>query len=250
MEFSREGQHTIRCVITEDEILELGFTIDEIVSNGARTQEFMNQIFDLAEQEFETKFDMGIKTVRADVLPDHTLSLTFSEHPGTDGMMEHIKDIVNGLLSSIPQKKLEEVKGKMNLADMAGFKAKQPVGEPSKETEETTKPNDSDTHKPQTPQVPMKIVALFAFDELDTVMRYAKQVKLDNLPFNQLYRFEDAYFLMMDMTNCEESKVRSLSALTDEYSADVFVGSEKRAYIYEHGKCILKERAIEQLREV
>ena len=52
MEFSRDGKHTIRCVISEDEILELGFTIDEIVSNGARTQEFMNQIFDMAEQEF------------------------------------------------------------------------------------------------------------------------------------------------------------------------------------------------------
>ena len=239
MEFSRDGQHTIRCVITEDEILELGFTIDEIVSNGARTQEFMNQIFDLAEQEFQTKFDMGIKTVRADILPDHTLSLTFSEHPGTEGMMEHIKDIVNGLLSSIPQKKLEEVKGKMNLADMAG------VGQKivEKKVEEEQKQNAS------TPE-PIKIIALFAFEELETVMRYAKQVKLEHLPFNQLYRFEDAYFLMMDMTGCEESEVRSLSALTDEYSADVFVGSEKRAFIYEHGKCILKERAIEQLREV
>ena len=234
MEFSRDGQHTIRCVITEDEILELGFTIDEIVSNGARTQEFMNQIFDLAEQEFETKFDMGIKTVRADILPDHTLSLTFSEHPGTEGMMEHLKDIVNGLLSSIPQKKLEEAKSKMNLADMAG------VGQNAQ---------SEDKEKADTVE-PIKIIALFAFEELETVMRYAKQVKLDNLPFNQLYRFEDAYFLMMDMTGCEESEVRSLSALTDEYSADVFVGSEKRAFIYEHGKCILKERAIEQLREV
>ena len=243
MEFSRDGQHTIRCVITEDEILELGFTIDEIVSNGARTQEFMNQIFDLAEQEFETKFDMGIKTVRADILPDHTLSLTFSEHPGTEGMMEHIKDIVNGLLSSIPQKKLEEVKGKMNLADMAGLGQNTSVSESKIEETETTDGKKKAVE-------PIKIVALFAFEELETVMRYAKQVKLDNLPFNQLYRFEDAYFLMMDMTGCEESEVRSLSALTDEYSADVFVGSEKRAFIYEHGKCILKERAIEQLREV
>lgn len=235
MEFSRDGQHTIRCVITEDEIMELGFTIDEIVSNGARTQEFMNQIFDLAEQEFETKFDMGIKTVRADILPDHTLSLTFSEHPGTEGMMEHIKDIVSGILSSIPQKKLDEVKGKKNLADMAGGVAKK---------------SEDEAEKNAKPQEPIKIIALFAFEELDTVMRYAKQVKLEQLPFNQLYRFEDAYFLMMDMTGCEESEVRSLSALTDEYSADVFVGSEKRAFIYEHGKCILKERAIEQLREV
>ena len=235
MEFSRDGQHTIRCVITEDEILELGFTIDEIVSNGARTQEFMNQIFDLAEQEFQTKFDMGIKTVRADILPDHTLSLTFSEHPGTEGMMEHIKDIVNGLLSSIPQKKLEEMKEKKgkSKADLVD------VASQSKDNAEDTRPTE-----------PIKIIALFAFEELETVMRYAKQVKLEKLPFNQLYKFEDAYFLIMDMKGCEESEVRSLSALTDEYSADVFVGSEKRAFIYEHGKCILKERAIEQLREV
>lgn len=227
MEFSRDGKHTIRCVISEDEILELGFTIDEIVSNGARTQEFMNQIFDMAEQEFETKFDLGIKTVRADILPDHTLSLTFSEHPGTEGMMEHIKDIVNGLLGSIPQKKWDEIKSKTNLGDMA---------EASKEKRDKAEP--------------IKIIALFAFEELDILMRYAKQVTMETLPFNQLYKFEDAYFLMMDMTNCEESEVKSLSALTDEYSADVFVGSEKRAFIYEHGKCILAERAIEQLREI
>ena len=243
MEFSRDGQHTIRCVITEDEILELGFTLDEIVSNGARTQEFMNQIFDLAEQEFETKFEMGIKTVRADILPDHTLSLTFSEHPGTEGMMEHIKDIVNGLLSSIPQKKMEEMKNKVNLADVAGFGQKVPQKKEDKKQEDSSEENKKDA-------APIKIIALFAFEELETVMRYAKQVKLEHLPFNQLYRFEDAYFLMMDMTGCQESEVRSLSALTDEYSADVFVGSEKRAFIYEHGKCILGERAIEQLREV
>ena len=107
MEFSRVGQHTIKCVISEEEIIELGFSMDEIMGNGERTQAFMNQIFDMAEKEFETKFDMGIKTVRADFLPDHTLSLTFSEHPGAGGMVEHLKDIVNGLLNSIPSEKWE-----------------------------------------------------------------------------------------------------------------------------------------------
>ena len=99
MKFSRIGKHTIRCVISEDEITDLGYTMEEIMSNGERTQEFMNEIFDLAEQRFETKFELGVKTVRADFLPDHTLSLTFSEHPGSEGMMEHLKDIVNGLLT-------------------------------------------------------------------------------------------------------------------------------------------------------
>ena len=110
MEFSREGNHIIRCVITEEEIEELGYTIDDIISNGVRTQEFMNRIFDMAEQELDTKLDMGVKSVRADIMPDHTISLTFSEHPGTEGMMEHIKDIVNGLLNTIPKQKWDEIK--------------------------------------------------------------------------------------------------------------------------------------------
>ena len=48
MEFSRIGEHTIKCVISEEEIYDLGYTMDEIMSNGERTQEFMNQIFDMA----------------------------------------------------------------------------------------------------------------------------------------------------------------------------------------------------------
>ena len=72
MKFSKIGKHTIRCVISEQEIQDLGYTIEEIMSNGERTQEFMNQIFDMAEQSFETKFELGIKTVRADFIPEFT----------------------------------------------------------------------------------------------------------------------------------------------------------------------------------
>lgn len=223
MEFSREGNNIIRCVISEEEIEELGYTIDDIISNGRRTQQFMNQIFDLAEQEFDTKFELGIKSVRADILPDHTISLTFSEQPGTEGVMDHIKDIVNGLLNTIPKQKWDEIK------------AIKDSGIQSTEAEQDTV---------------AKIIVLFAFEELDILMRYAKQVAVEQIPFNQLYKFDGIYFLMMDMTDSKEEDVRKLSALTDEYAADIFVGAEKRAFIYEHGKEILKERAIEQLREI
>jgi len=221
MEFSRDGK-TIRCVISEEEIEELGYTIDDIISNGARTQEFMNQIFDMAEEEFQTKFDLGIKAVRADILPDHTISLTFSEHPGSEGMMEHIKDIVNGLLNTIPKQKWDEIKAI----------------------------KENDKNKDGTDENPPKIIILFAFEDLDILIRYAKHVQMDTMPFNQLYKLDDIYFLMVDMTDCEELEVKRLSALTDEYATDIFVGAEKRAFIYEHGKPILTDRALEQLREI
>ena len=223
MEFSRDGNNIIRCVISEEEIEELGYTIDDIISNGVRTQQFMNQIFDMAEQEFDTKFELGIKSVRADILPDHTISLTFSEHPGTEGVMDHIKDIVNGLLNTIPKQKWDEIKS---------------IKEKDSENKKSYGVKSED----------LKIIVLFAFEELDVLMRYAKQVQVEELPFNQLYKFDGIYFLMMDMTDCKEDEVKRLSALTDEYAADIFVGAEKRAFIYEHGKEIIKECAIETLK--
>ena len=153
MKFSRIGKHTIRCVISEDEITDLGYTMEEIMSNGERTQEFMNEIFDLAEQRFETKFELGVKTVRADFLPDHTLSLTFSEHPGSEGMMEHLKDIVNGLLNSIPQQKWDEINEAKKQQEDADF---------------------------------ARVFVLLVFDDMDTIIRCAKQVPFKECPPNAL----------------------------------------------------------------
>ena len=218
MEFSRMGKHTIKCVITEEEIFDMGYTLDEIMSNGERTQEFMNNIFDLAEQEFQTKFDMGIKTVRADFLPDHTLSLTFSEHPAGNGMMEHLKDIVNGLLNSIPSEKWEEI---------------------SKRNEAEQNQND-----------PVKVIVLFKFNEMDTVIRFSKQVTLSELPENALYKYNNEFYLFMDLSDCTENEVMKLSMTTDEYANDIQVGPERKAFMDEHAEIILRENAIENLRQL
>ena len=40
MQFSRVGKHTIRCVISEQEILDMGYTMEEIMSNGICESDF------------------------------------------------------------------------------------------------------------------------------------------------------------------------------------------------------------------
>ena len=218
MQFSRVGKHTIRCVISEQEILDMGYTMEEIMSNGERTQEFVNQIFDMAEQRFETKFDMGIKTVRADFMSDHTLALTFSEHPGSDEMMEHLKDIVNGLVSSIPQQKWKE------------------LGEAGAQ-------ESADGEHP-------RVLVTIVFRSMDILTRFAKLVVMENVPFNMLYKYEDAYMLIMDLSEESQDSVKRLSALTDEYADDIQVGAQRKAFIEEHGEVILKEKAIETLQQL
>lgn len=217
MKFSRIGKHTIRCVISEEEITDLGYTMEEIMSNGERTQEFMNEIFDIAEQRFETKFELGVKTVRADFLPDRTLSLTFSEHPESGEMMEHLKDIVSGLLNSIPQQKWEEI---------------------------------NEAKKQQNEQDGACVFVILVFENMDTMIRFAKQVPFKECPPNSLYKLEDTYYMIMDLSNQLESDVRKLSAVTDEYVSDLLVGTERKAFVEEHGNVILRTSAVERLREL
>ena len=200
MEFSRVGQHTIKCVISEEEIIELGFSMDEIMGNGERTQAFMNQIFDMAEKEFETKFDMGIKTVRADFLPDHTLSLTFSEHPGAGGMVEHLKDIVNGLLNSIPSEKWEEIKA-----------AKESLQEKQKKADEADENRD--------------VIAVLEFMDMETVIRFSKMVVLHKIPLNRLFKYDGRFYLLLDLMDTSEENMQRLSVVTDEYANDIWEGS-------------------------
>lgn len=224
MEFSRIGKHTLKCIISEQEILDLGYTLDDIMSNGAKTQEFMNHIFDLAEQRFGTKFDIGFKTVRADFMSDHTLALTFSEHGGSNGMVEHLKDIVNGFIDS-----------------MASGNAK---------FEELTKKHKPETMEDFTMPDGVKIDVMFLFEQIETASRFAKVMTIDPIPRNALYKFEDMYFLFVDLSETSEEDVKRLSMTTDEYAYDIVVGAQKRAFVEEHGEVIIKDHAIEQLKEL
>lgn len=219
MKFSRIGKHTIRCIISEEEITQLGYTLEEIMSNGERTQEFMNEIFDMAEQRFETKFELGIKTVRADFMSDHTLSLTFSEHPGSEEMMEHLKDIVNGLINSIPQQKWEEIRQARNQA-----------GEDSEK--------------------PVRVIVTVVFPDMELLCRFARQITLVELPPSKLYKDKGRYLLILDLSDTQEEAVKLLSLLTDEYASDLYVGAERKAYLEEHAQPILIEHALETLRKI
>jgi adapter protein MecA 1/2 len=187
------------------------------MSNGERTQEFMNEIFDLAEQRFETKFELGIKTVRADFMSDHTLSLTFSEHPGSDEMMEHLKDIVNGLINSIPQQRWDEIHEAKRGGEL---------------------------------QEDVRILIALVFREMDILIRFTKQIPLDIFAPSKLYKYRDEYMLILDLSELTEEAVKRLSNLADEYATDILVGAERKSFIEEHGEAILKTHAIETLREL
>ncbi|SES08644.1 adaptor protein MecA [Lachnobacterium bovis] len=247
MEFSRVGQHTIKCVITEDEITGLGYSIDDIMSNGDKTQEFMNHIFDLAEQEFDMDFELGVKTVRADFLPNHTVSLTFSEKKG-ESVTDHIKDLVNGLLNAIPQDKWDEIKPYAQDESYSETKGDNSSSSSKREQKKQNNSSSSLNEKVEETEISY-VVAMMSFSDFSCLENFAKRVNLETRVDNSLYKIKNKYVLVLDLSDCEEEEVLHLSVLADEYSDKIEVGPERESYIREHGKCIIVRQAIDSLKD-
>jgi len=228
MEFSRIGNNSIRCLISEAEIEGLGYTLDELLGNGIKTQEFMNRIFEIAEREYGLKMEFGMKTVRADFLPNHTVSLTFSDNQSqtkVNGIMEHLLDYVNEMLTSSKDKleKLnQEKKAEQAVED-------QPAADPMEE-----------------PQ----IIIMLAFESMSYLCQYAKNITLDESAETILYKYGDTYYLMLNLSDQNQQTMMKLWVHADEYASNLIVGKDKWAFMREHATVIIPEHAVETLKQI
>lgn len=193
------GDHTIQCVVTEEEILDLGYTMDDIMSNGEKTQEFMHHIFNMAEKEFHIDLELGVKKVRANFRPNHTIALTFSEN--------HVD------VSDLTEEKDEEVA-----------------------TERGRRKNRMD--------------GIMVFDSFDRLYAFSKTVVFEKRVPNCLYRFNGSYVVILDLFGLTQKQVKRMSILAEEYADGTYEGSEKKAFIEEHGKLIVERDALATIKMI
>ncbi|MCC8167961.1 MAG: adaptor protein MecA [Clostridiales bacterium] len=218
IEFRKMGEHTITCHVSEDEVIAMGFSMEEIITEGNRTQEFMNQVFMMAEQELDIKFTLGVKTVQMECHSDRTLTLTFSEHP-TEEIMGRIKELVGGLLGSLSPERLKE------LEEMAA--------------EMGDEDDDEDN-----------IIIALRFGSLDKVIRFARRLQLTNMPESELIRYQDSLYLLIDTEGCQNSEIRALLMMADEYDVRHDFADTRLSFINEHGTSVIDTCALECLRRI
>lgn len=228
MEFSREGQNIVKCVISENEIGDMGYSMDEILTNREKSQEFMNSIFQMAEQKFEMKFETGIKTVHADFRPDRTLVLTFSAHNKGNAMIEHLKDIITGIFESIPEAEFKAFEER--LEEEIGHKLEK-------------SPSPQEANK-------KRIVGMITFPSIEVAAAFAKHVDIPEIEWNGFFKYQGEYVLCIDVSTYAKEDMLRLSTLIDEYADCVKVGVNRKAFFLEHAEVLIGEKAIEQLRQL
>ena len=97
MDIKRLNDNQIRCALTEAEIEEMGFCIDDIIGNGEMTQKFMRVVLEKVEEQEAIDVELLSPMVRAELLPDHSMAITFGgiTEEEKKGMFGKILEMMN-----------------------------------------------------------------------------------------------------------------------------------------------------------
>ena len=99
MEIKRIGENQFRCALTEEEIQQMGFDIDEIISNTETTQQFMRVVLNIVEEQEHIDIDSVSTMVKAELMQDHSMAITFGG--SSDVSFRNLVDTVSDMISKI-----------------------------------------------------------------------------------------------------------------------------------------------------
>ena len=214
MEIKRLKDNQIRCALTEEEIEEMGFNIDDIIGNGEVTQKFMQVVLEkLGEQE---DIDVGHLSpmVRAELMPDHSMAITFGGISPEDK-----KNMLNRIMEM-----MEELSGR--------------EGTEQKQKEEKIK-------------IPESAKLAVEFNAIEEAIRMSKLfMEKEQLPVSSFYKMKEKYYLILEFKKLAKEEIKQLAFTLVEYENQRISTDSGIAYIKEHGKCILKKDALLDLMQL
>jgi len=231
MDIKRLKGNQIRCALTEAEIEEMGFTIDEIIGNGETTQRFMKVVLEKVEEQEAIDVELLSPMVRAELLPDHSMAITFGgiTEEEKKGMFGKILEMMNQMVGKTGQPELGMP------ADLTT----------STEAEEKLTSDDrseaADSDEILTKSTPLALEC----GSIDDAVRVSRLfLGKEKVPQSSFYKTEEKYYLVMDFKGFSKQEMKPLAFTSVEYNNRRIATPAGIAYIKEHGKCILAEDAI------
>ena len=218
MEIEHIGNNRIRCALTEEEIRQLGFDIDEIIGNSETTQQFMRTVLGLVEEHEHISAENISPMVKAELLQNHSMAITFGSEK--DFSFRDLIETVHQIMSQINQADQEEAEGQ------------------HREEEEDRQ------------EVPEPMICALRFPGFEDMRRMSQVCFPGRMPKSSAYKLDDSYYLVLDFAGFSREEMRPFIFGAVEYDDAHYSEAGQIAHIEEHGVCIIKNQAIETLMQL
>lgn len=249
MEIKRVGENKIRCALTENEIRDMGFDIDEIIGNGEATQRFMRVVLKIVEEQENISLENISPMVKAELLSDHSMAITFGGD--SDMSFQQLMSAISDLVSQMTPEKMQEFKSlskedRQNVLD-AFLDQKKDAQEEDVPEEKLEEEKKKQAQKKQKKIKNRQMVCALRFFDLDEASRMGRACFEEIFPKSSLYRLEGAYYLIMDFSKVPRDEMRAFAFGAVEYDEGRISEIGQISYIREHGDCIVKKEALQTL---
>ena len=233
MKFKRIEDNKIRCVISDDELIENGMSLEDFVNDQMKTQDFVRKVLEDAYEVLEIDESEKARAYTVQITIDNdgvTLIIIPEKAPSNAGIGNAIQEL---------KKHLEKMQNKMHETRVNEINDK--ASELLKEASENIEGNENVGVRD----------ALFwaAIDELDDAIKLCKQVPKYEGVKTTLYKYRDVYYLKIDMEGYSSNDIASVLLVVSEYSKEVFVEEYDGAMIEEHGD-VMCEDCFEKLAKI
>ncbi len=234
MKFKRIDTETVRCMISESELNENGLELDDFLNNKGKTEDFLKKIISMAQQEVDYKVQGGPISIQVAVLDNHTLVLTLSEKQEQD-IMEMIKNLRSAV----------EV-----LADVT--KQGADVLEETIQKKKSLEKETADAGSIPLEKRLDRDVYELEFYSLDDFIHYCDSIFLDFPVENCLYKLESngCYYLILTKEPMTDNQLCKLLGASLDFTRGIYSDGRMKAFLEEHGVCILPEEAIQHIKEM
>ncbi|MDE6968176.1 MAG: adaptor protein MecA [Eubacterium sp.] len=218
MEFSVLDKQTLQCVMTEEEIADYGMDKRSIYQNDARAVDFFRQIMQRAQQETGFVRQGESIAVHAAFLSDESLEITFSSGLGGS-------DQTDQSLSALSQSESES------------------------EIEEQERKKELERKNEEAAQIARQMeTAILKSRHLIHVTEFCGKAPAGLKA--SFYEHRGVYFLLADVREYGVRDTARLFQLADEYMESICYTKSIAAYIREHGRCMIRENAVEILGKI
>lgn len=233
MTFEKIDDTTLRCILTEEDLEERGFGLNDFLKNPYKIHGFLREMIETAALEFDMDIKEGMLALQVAPLPNNELAITFSIEDEKEGSSSDMANQIKKMIGSAIAK-----------AGIPDFDTKG-----VKQEAEKSKGNEN-AEKPETKPVSRKaFTAVYRFKSYDAVEKFALHAKSEGLLKTSLYRSVDReeYLFVIQQGKETIEKTRSLCLLISEYAQLISAEETFLAYLNEHYQLIMKDHVIQRL---
>lgn len=219
MKYKKINEATVQCIITAEDMLEYGLTLSDIFERNEKGEGFLRDIIERAHDE--VGYTINGENIAMQITPIHNqgLVVTFTnESPAAfRDILQHLKDVLQGVSAELSK---QEDAGRHALGS----------GQSAEWFDDNRR--------------------MFVFTTLHQVMQYTASVPPSLSVKSNLYKVDEAYYLVIEKNRLSYKMFNKISAQAVEFGNLIAVSNERMQYLEEHGECLIEGRAVSKLRKI